>query len=318
MKTTDDYGRYATWTLDALCSDVASFEIAFEDCAQVIEDKAFRECEAGKVDETLSCLQEMAGAIEALENKNEEIINSLTNIYLLIGEICQYYKHYRRSIEWFEKALIVNDQSPDPYHSLGISYGALGDSTRAAKCYAHEIELSPGNYYTYLLLADIYFRAGMEEDAQNILHQLLLRDPENIQALHRLIGIYENSGPNVDSELLTRRIIKTTRPIAKSDLIIWSYHMCREGKFVEAIDRCNQREVQEPDISTTNLIKAYIYGELGQYSQKRRELMVFKQKNGGREIFIQNTLQEFGAVFGEKVVSKLGSRLLITNPSRTM
>ena len=54
------------------------------------------------------------------------------------------------------KAVVVDDRYDVPYHSLAISCLNMGQTERAIRSLEQEIAVAPGNYYSYLLLADIF------------------------------------------------------------------------------------------------------------------------------------------------------------------
>ena len=71
--------------LNELCKLVTSYACSYEDIASQIEDRAYEECEQGKLDHALKELRKITGFFEKLKFKNEEISRDLADIYLLIG-----------------------------------------------------------------------------------------------------------------------------------------------------------------------------------------------------------------------------------------
>jgi tetratricopeptide (TPR) repeat protein len=303
-------------TLGQLCNLVIGYKYAFEDLAEFIEDKAFGECDSKRLDKAVHHLGRVAEFFELMENKNEENCRDLVDIYILIGEIYQCDSRFDDSIEWFRKAIVANDRHPSSFHCLATSYIHLGDLGNAARSLEQEIHLAPGNYYSYLLLADLYEQLGDEAKTEETVNRLLDRDPDNIQALHKIYVHYRQAHPEADVELLQRRIISAQRDLNKVETIIWTYHMCREGRLDDALNRLTVKEDESPDLTIVHLLKAYIYGVQKQYSRKRAELTKFKNKNSGKGAFMSNKLKEFEDVFGEKAAARLIKRLTISSPSK--
>jgi tetratricopeptide (TPR) repeat protein len=303
-------------TLRQLCDQVITYRSSFEDLAEPIEDNAFTECDRKRLDRAVGQLSRLAEFFERMENRDEASCRDLVDIYILTGELYQHDGRFAESSEWFRKAVVANDRYPSPYHCLATSYVHLGDPAAAARCLEQELRLAPGNYYSYLLLADLYEQQGDEQKVGETLNRLLDRDPDNIQALHKIFVHYRRAHPEADVELLGRRIVGVKRQFNKVETIIWTYHMCREKRYDEALRLLSAKETESPEVTIVHLLKAYIYGQQRQYARKRAELAKFKNKNSGRETFIRNKLREFEDVFGEKAAAGLVRRLTISSPSR--
>ena len=81
-------------------------------------------------------------------DKNDENSRDLADVYILIGEICQYVNKFRESVEWFKKAAVVADRYAVPFHNLPAAYMELGDRESAVRSLEQEIFLEPGNYFS--------------------------------------------------------------------------------------------------------------------------------------------------------------------------
>ncbi len=295
--------------LNELCKLVTSYACSYEDIAEQIEDRAYEECEQGKLDHALKELRKITGFFEKLKFKNEEISRDLADIYLLIGQIYQYCGNLEESINWFTKAIVVDDQYSVPYHSCAISNLKLGRYADAIRCLEQELAVSPGNYYSYLTLSDIYHDQHMEKMVENTLKRLLERDPGNIQGLHRLICYYEQSDPAVEVELLRRRLLSSKSQFSTVEMIIRCYHLCKEKRYNDTLEFVDQWHRLAPEITIIYLIKAHVFGELRQYTRKRMLLAEFKEKNQGKEEFMLPKLQQFGLIFGKNAEKRLSHRL---------
>jgi tetratricopeptide (TPR) repeat protein len=300
-------------TLSQLCSLVIAMKTPFEDLAEFIEDKSYEACDKGQIDKVVHQLRRLAEFFERMENKNEENCRDLADVYILIGEIYQCHEQFSDSVEWFKRATVVNDRYALPYHSLAVSFLRLRDLAGAAKSLEQEISLAPGNYYSYLMLADVYESQGEHDKSEEKLNKLLERDPNNVQALHRIIVHCEQEHPELEVELLRRRLISVRRNFNKVETAIWVYHMCRMKRYSEALQYLASRENESPDISIVHLLKAHIYGEMRQFTKKKSELVKFKSKNDGNDSYMGAKLKEFGDVFGEKAVARLSKRLTISH-----
>ena len=299
-----------------LCTLVTSCERPYEDVAEQIEDKAYELCEDGRIDAVVRQLGILADFFERLEGKNEEQCRDLADIYLLVGQIHQFAGQFFESIPWFTRAAIVDDRYPEPFHCLATSYRHLHQFDSAIKSLEHEIELAPGNYYSYLLLADVYEEEGRKADVEECLKRLLERDPENLQGLHRLIRFYENAEEPIDTSLLMRRLMGVKKEFNRIEAVIRAYYLCRSSRYAEAIDFLDAWHPRSNGITITLLVKAYACSEMRQFSRRRRMLAEFKEQNHGRTEVMQTKLREFAAVFGDEAADTLQKMLLLPPPRK--
>jgi len=297
-----------------LCDKIVEFEFPWEDVSALIEDRTYALCVGDSYDIAITQLKRLTVFFESMKDKNEENCRDLADIYILIGEVEQYVGKFAESIEWFRNAAIVFDRSALPYHNLATSYYELGDMPAAIKSLVQEIELEPGNYYSRIRLADLYEQQGEIDKEEQCLNDLLVRDPHNIQALHKLIVHYEKHQPKVGVQLLRKRLVAVKKNFSELEMVIRVYHLLCEKLQGEALEFVNAQLVANPAMTILYLLRAFIFGELHQFSRKRKELAEFKQHCLGKKEFMQSKLDEFEHVFGNKAVARLGRILVLSNP----
>jgi len=302
-------------TLAQLCNSVISMSVAFEDVAEYVENRMYALCVHGKCDSAMKSLTAVTEFFETMGNKSDENCRDLADLYILIGEVNQYVNNFEESIEWFRKAAVVYDRYAVPYHNLATSFVALGDLQNAIKSLEQEISLEPGNYFSRLRLADLYEQQGEPEKEEECLKQLVVRNPENIQALHKLIMHYEEQRPRVDIKLLRKRLIGIRKNFNEIEMVITTYHLCQNEQLGKALDFLDARIVENPAMTVLHLLKAFVFGEMHQFARKRKELTVFKQECHGKMEYMMNKLEEFEHIFGKKAVARLGKILAVSNPN---
>jgi tetratricopeptide (TPR) repeat protein len=204
---------------------------------------------------------------------------------------------------------------PVVYHCLALSYQGIGDDDLAIKAFEQEIRVAPGNYYTYLLLADLYEKHGRLGAQEDILKRLLERAPENIQGLHILIRLYERTSPDLDVSLLRRRLLNRTGSLNRLEAAVRAYHLCATGRPQDALDFLETWSRTSQDTPIIHLVCAHIYGIMHQFSKKRQELSLFKEKNHGKENVMEINLVEFASIFGEDAARILRQRLKAVHPA---
>jgi tetratricopeptide (TPR) repeat protein len=314
-KKKDKQDSFEELTLSQLCDYVTSLTFAYEDVSEFMENRTYALCVKGKCDTAIGKLREVAGFFESMQNKNEENCRDLADIYILIGEVCQYVNDYKESVDWFRKASVVFDRYAVPYHNLATSFIALGDIRSAIKSLEQEIAIEPGNYFSHLRLADLYEQQGEPEKEEECLKHLLTRNPENIQALHKLIMHYKEQRPRVDIELLRKRLIGIRKNLNEIEMVIKTYHLCQDEMLGDALSFLDGRIAENPAMTVLHLLKAFVFGEMHQFARKRKELTEFKQQCHGKMEYMRNKLEEFEHIFGKKAVTRLGKILAVSNPN---
>ncbi len=296
-------------TLADICSKVINSVIPYEDAAEVIEDKAYAMCEGGNIYSAINQLTMITDFFERLENKNEENCRDLADVYLLIGQMFQFTGKYDESVIWFTRSIVVDDQYPVPYHNLAISYKKSGKIDSAIRCLKQEILLAPGNYYSYLFIADLYEIKKMRYEFESCLNQLLERDPDNILGLHRLIKYYEKKHTSSDVSLLYRRLQGIKKNFNTTEWLIKLYYLCREKKLSEALVFADSWLQATPQSIIAYLVKAHILGVQKKIVLRKNVLRQFTEKSDNNVDKMKIKIEEFGSIFGSKYMNQLSKSI---------
>ena len=296
-------------TLENHCTSVINCNVSYEDVAEVIEDKSYEHCEKGNVTVAITQLKRIALFFETLENKSEENSRDLADVYLLIGQMLQFASKFDESISWFSRSIVVDDQCSVPYHNLAISYEKSGMVDSAIRCLTQEILLSPGNYYSYLLLADLYLCKRLYDEFVTCLQQLLERDQDNIQALFRLIKYHEKKDVNSDITFLYRRLLGVNKKLNSTEWLIKIFILCKSNKCSEALSFIDSWQHCEPKTTITHLARAHIYGSQKQFSLRNTEVHLFLEKNNKKIDKVVKKLDEFSSVFGRNYTLRISKSL---------
>lgn len=298
--------------LENLVALVTHEERPYEEVSEQIEDKAYELCDRGNIAVAVDKLGKLTVFFESIGEKNDELCRDLADVYLLVGQIHQFAGLFSESIQWFTNASIVDDRYAAPIHSMAVSYTHLQQFDVAIKCYQQELTLAQGNYYTYLLLADLFEREHRVEEVEQCLQKLLERDPGNIQGLHSLIRHYEQRDQSIDTTLLVRRLLGVNRKLSRVEVVIKSYYLCRSGRMAEVIDNIDIWIGSAETATITDLIKAHVCNEMRQYKKCRKILQSFKELNHGRVEIMTAKLQEFRTLFGDAAADALAKILLLS------
>ena len=297
--------------LRVLVAQVVSGRKAYGELAELIENRAYDEWKRGRFERVIEELQKVSAYFEAMENKNEENTLDLAEVYLLIGQFFQYAERFPESIEWFSKSVLVNDGNSIPYHAMGDSYLKIGNLESAIRCFEQELSIDQGNYFTYLTLAELYDRQGTPEDSEDILKRLLIRDPENIQGLHRLIRHYERFNPSIDVGLLRKRLVSLGGKHTWITAAIRSFHLESEKRHDEAIDFLSKWQAENNGHASPviHLVKTMLYEISQEANHLRREVGEFIDVCRSRQEVMRGHIEEFESLFGEPHSGRLKRRL---------
>ncbi|MBD3243764.1 MAG: tetratricopeptide repeat protein [Chitinivibrionales bacterium] len=304
-------------TLSQLCNLIIAHKFSYDRLAELLEDRVYEVAgdDGAGIEKAVRQLRRLVQYYGRDKKGGRDRKSYLADVLVMIGETYLYHDNAKRSIRWFKRAIAVRETFASPYHSLGMAYMRTGNLTAAIRSFEEELLIAPGNLYSYLQLAELYERVNNTANFEETLHRLLVRDPDNIQALHRLIRHYERVQPDTDVELLRRRLLSIYRDYSRTELIIWTYHMCREGRRTEALEMLQSLQERAPESPIVYLLKAAVYGELRQFTKKKHALAAFKRHIDGHESSMETELKDFEHVFGPEAVAKLGKRLAISSPS---
>jgi len=304
-----------TAEMNQLVRLVKTMRVALVDVFEAIEEQAYMLCEAGEFEYVAETLANVAAFYESFEYKNEEIVRDLVDLYILIGEIFQFHQEYQVSLIWFHKASVIDDRNPASYHAMAISHEHMRNVPAMIKCLQYEVCIAPGNYHSYLLLSQKQLLVGDLDGAENTLKLLLERNPDNIDALHQLICVYELQPETVDCRFLRKRIIGRQSPQTLHEKLILSYHLCCMQQFERALHMMQLHSMQYPEHCIVSLVIAHIYGEAGYSGKKRETLALFRKHTIHRPVMAKSAIEEFEQIFGTAARENLLKRLHLSNPS---
>ncbi|MCK4966856.1 protein kinase [bacterium] len=99
---------------------------------------------------------------------------------------------YNHSSKLLEKAVKLNPDDPRPYPYLGRIYDEMGKLKDSIISWEIAVRLAPENLDYKISLGEIYFRAGIYQEAVNEFKKVLEKDPSNKTAKN-LLSVIEKS-----------------------------------------------------------------------------------------------------------------------------
>jgi len=162
-----------------------------------------------------------------------------------LGSVLALQGRHEEAVPCFERAIQLEPRLPRAHKKLGQSLALLGRGREADAAFEEFFEQAPSK--GQVAIAMDHLRADRKAEAIETLRSALREDPDNVDALRCLAGIFmREQGRVSDAEALLRRA--TTR--APDFATAWSMlaHLLREsGRHREAIDCFRTVATLEPD-----------------------------------------------------------------------
>ena len=162
-----------------------------------------------------------------------------------LGSVLALQGRHKEAVPCFERAIQLEPRLPRAHQKLGQSLALLGRGREADAAFEEFFEQAPAK--GQVALAMNHLRADRKSEAIDTLRSALRDDPDNVDAMRCLAGIYmREEGRVSDAEALLRRA--TTR--APDFVAAWSMlaNLLRESdRHREAIDCFKTVATLEPD-----------------------------------------------------------------------
>lgn len=132
------------------------------------------------------------------------------------GQMYQYFsreEHYRtKAQELSFKALMYDNNLPEAYTAMGLSYFIWGKFDEAAESGRKAIELNPDDFIAYWTLGRIHFSTGKAQDAVELFRRVIELKPRFYVAHADLRMAYEALGQMEEAAALSRKLAEELLP----------------------------------------------------------------------------------------------------------
>ena len=128
--------------------------------------------------------------------------------YISAGLVEMEAKHTELAAAQFQAAASLDPKSAAPYRWRGILYDSNEKSDQAREALSRALKLNPGDWRTYMELAyNSFQKANYREATANWEHALKL-EPDNLDALESLGGVYHLLGRDEDGATALQRALE--------------------------------------------------------------------------------------------------------------
>lgn len=162
-----------------------------------------------------------------------------------LGSVLAMQKRYDDAIACFEKAIQLEPKLPLARKKLGQSLAALGRGREADAAFEEYFERDPDK--GIVALGAQHLKAGRKDEAIETFRGALKQNPDNVDALRYLAGVYLRDKENLsDAEAMLRRATQIAPDFTTAWLLLGAV-LHERSRNMETIE-CYQRAVQlEPE-----------------------------------------------------------------------
>ncbi|KAL8250747.1 hypothetical protein R6Q59_034440 [Mikania micrantha] len=113
-----------------------------------------------------------------------------------LGDATLYYAHgrYEEAIPLLKEIILLSPNLPDPYHTLGLIYNAMGDKKRALGFYMLAVHLNPKDASLWKLLVTWSLEQGNRGQARYCLDRAIKADPEDMGLRYHRASLFVELG----------------------------------------------------------------------------------------------------------------------------
>lgn len=202
----------------------------------------------------------------------------------------------RELFDWYLEMLRLHADMPETQLQMGIFHLGRGDLKQAEASYREALSLNPQLVPAYLNLADVLRAQGRDEEAREVLLEVLGFAPESGDTLHAL-GLLETRSGNPEQALEYLRQAAELETMGSRHRFVYAIALHDTGKPREAIVQLRALLRQLPRDEEVLLALTNYSAELGDREKARayaRALTQIAPRNQGYQQLLQS-LSDSGA-----------------------
>lgn len=189
--------------------------------------------------------------------------------YYNLGLINHKKETIKEAIDYYKKALNINDKDADCHYSLSLANFEINDYDQSLKSIFKAIECDPTTMSYKLALAELYekigLRTGKLEDlnlAIEAYEQYLIIDPKNEKATNALSVCYARQGNISKTIELSSKVIENNGGSYEAFNQLGLAMFCK-GDFRSAVEKFKKALSIKDDYEMAYVNIAYAYEKLG-------------------------------------------------------
>jgi tetratricopeptide (TPR) repeat protein len=298
----DEAAFYEILSLGELCDMLREDPDAHAECDCLI-DKAL--CAAQETPREV--VERLEALVEDLRRRpaTSAIRKILAEGYLALGEVHVGAGEHARGIAAFKQAARVHGVLPEAWARVAQTHLDLGDLPSAIEAWREQIRLAPDDPEPYFSAARALETLEKPERAMEMLEAMLAIDGDNAAALDALVRLARACGNEEAVRRYRERILALAPPRRIEDIAVWVKHHIEERHFDAVLEHLHKEELDTPEQSTLNLLKALVFLAKDDPDNVEVELLLFRDKQNGRADEVREALGELERIFGEPRIDPL-------------
>ncbi len=210
---------------------------------------------------------ELDRAIETYERlakvrPTAEVFNNLGYLYQLKGD-------YKKSIEYFDKAIALKPELAEAYYNKALSFRRLGNFEEALRWYSEAIERNPTDPDFFYNRGIVRKKLGDLKGALEDFKKAVELNPLFVRAYNNMGNVYYALG-EVEKALESYRKALDINPTYLDALFNAALVLRESGRCREAIDYYDRILALSPDNAAAMIDKAICLKELGRFDEAER------------------------------------------------
>jgi tetratricopeptide (TPR) repeat protein len=176
-----------------------------------------------------------------------------------LGSVLALQGRFEDAVLSFEKAIRIEPRLPLVRKKLGQALAALGRGHDADQAFEEYLELDPAK--GVVAEGAVHLKAGRKDEAIATFRKALRDDPENVDAMRFLAGIYLRDKTNLsDAEALLRRATQVAPDYTGAWMLLGAV-LHEKSRHMDSVEAFRKAAVLEPENATvwSALGNAYAY-----------------------------------------------------------
>jgi tetratricopeptide (TPR) repeat protein len=162
-----------------------------------------------------------------------------------LGSVLALLGRFEDAVLSFEKAIRIEPRLPLARKKLGQALAALGRGREADESFEEYFELDPAK--GVIAEGADHLKAGRKDEAIATFRNALRKDPENVDAMRFLAGIYLRDKSSLgDAEALLRRAVQVAPDYTGAWMLLGAV-LHEKSRHMESVDAFRKAAALEPD-----------------------------------------------------------------------
>ncbi len=213
-------------------------------------------------------LSDVYFALGKVKNCKQAIEKSLTlypdyaDAELKFAELNLYFKDYKKTFDYIDKALKVDKVNAKAYFMKGMTYKETGDTSKAVSCFQTAIDQDPEYYHAYIQLGILFSIKG-NPLAIDYFNNALKQNPKSIEAKYGL-GMFYQENDEYDKAIIEYDSILSIDPKYKNAHYNIGYiYLVYLKKYPKAVKHFTDAIECDPKYAEAFYNRGYSYELLG-------------------------------------------------------